>query len=308
MVRTIAWYPMAALVLGCAHKPPPTLHSTRLIVRETNDGGFQPLVRAKVAGEEITLLLDTGATRSVLPESFARAHGFGREWRSSDERFVDAFGHTVAMQRLDGVPVQFEGEATAGTVDFVMNPTAVPVAILAPQDLLRPGFAVVFDFPGGELRYESEADALKRLLAEPASRVRQVDFRYCIADGFFSKRRRVITASVNGTAAELLFDTGATNSTLSRNHPAVRALENVPGRLLSVGAVTSTGETVQVDDVTLEFAETRHVIPVSISLRSEYECGRGVLGADVLRDCTIVWGYDSLWASCRARTTGARPG
>ena len=111
------------LVAACAHGTPPPLHSTRLVVHRTSSGGVRPFVRAKVAGQPMDLLLDTGAIRSILPSKFAQANHLAVRWsRESDERVVDSNGKLWQMPTLPDVPVQFEGEASAGTIDFLMNP------------------------------------------------------------------------------------------------------------------------------------------------------------------------------------------
>ena len=56
-----------------------------------------------------------------------------------------------------------------------------------------------------------------------------------------------------------------------------------------------------VQDVPIVFSETSFVMPVLVQPVSQ-PCFEGALGADVLRQCTIVWGSKSLWAACRPAT------
>jgi hypothetical protein len=106
----------ALMIFGCAHRPPPPLHSTPLLVQRSA-GGFRPFVRAKVAGHPMTLLLDTGAMKSMLPSGFARAHNLATKTPGFDRLTEDSNGNVAQMPLLANVPVQFEGEAGSGTLD-----------------------------------------------------------------------------------------------------------------------------------------------------------------------------------------------
>ena len=64
---------------------------------------------------------------------------------SSAEPMVDAHGNVAWMPMLPDVPVQFEGEGAAGSLDFIMNSYEQTEGILAPQDLVRSGWALVID-------------------------------------------------------------------------------------------------------------------------------------------------------------------
>ena len=66
-------------------------------------------------------------------------------------------------------------------------------------------------------------------------------------------------------------------------------------------AVASTGQNLMVEDVAIVFAEASFVQPVLVHPASS-QCWQGAIGADLLRQCTLVWGYSSLWAACRAPT------
>lgn len=280
---------------ACVHGPAPTLRTTRLVVQRSS-GGFRPFVRARVAGEPILLLLDTGAYRSILPDGFARAHKLPLGSDNRAERMVDANGNIVLMPLLPNVAVQFEGESSAGTLDFLMNTSAETAeGILAPQDLVRPGWALVIDLEREELRYEAEESAVKRLGGEPRP-LHQVDFHRCRIEGFFEKAHRIVSASINGVNAEMLVDTGASRTVLARNNPALPSMLSVQGSRRTTLAVTSRGPGLIVEDVPVVFSRTSFLLPVNVKPVSA-PCGQGALGADVLRHCTLVWGWSSLWAA-----------
>jgi hypothetical protein len=291
---------VAMVAASCAHAPPPPLHSTRLQVARTAAGGFVPYVRAKIAGETVSLLLDTGAVRSFLPGSFAQRHKLRtRESRASDAQFRDANGNIRTMAALPDVPVQFEGETTAGTLEFYLNPVnPSDEPILSAQDLVRSGGALIIDLAREELRFDSEEAALARVRAESAAPLRELDFKRCLFEGFFERAHRIVSTRINGVEARMLIDTGASTTVLSRNNPALPSMMSVKGDRGRVVAVSSMGQGLLVPDVPITFAESSFVIPVLVHPVS-HTCYEGALGADVLRQCTIVWAEKSLWAACR---------
>jgi hypothetical protein len=284
---------------GCAHRPPPALHSTHLIVTNTATEGVRPLIRAKVGGHQITLLVDTGTFRSLLPLGFARAHNLVNHARSTGDYLIDANGKAIPIQLLSDVPTQFEGETTPGWLDFMISPSgSTDEGILAPQDIVRPGFALVIDLENEELRHEPEEDALKRLRAEGSAPVLDLDFHRCIEEGFFDRGHRIVSVSINGVSADMLVDTGSSHTTLSRNNPAIGSMTAVQGSRGATAAVASVGQALLVEDVPIVFSETTFVLPVIVQPASS-SCWKGALGADLLRHCTLVWGRSKLWASCR---------
>jgi predicted aspartyl protease len=262
----------------------------------------RPFVRAKVAGQPMTLLLDTGASRSILPAAFVRRNKLGTRSSGHDEKFVDAHGNISAMKLLTDVPVQFEGETGAGTLDFFVNPyEGDPEGILSPQDMVRPGWVLVIDLGGEELRYEQQEAALKRLGEDASSPLRELDFHRCLAEGFFERSHRIVEATINGVSAQMLVDTGAFRTVLARNNPALASMLERKGTRKTVGAISSTGQNLVVEDVPVALAQTSFVLPILVEPVLQ-TCWQGLLGADILHHCTLVWGWSSLWAACRAPT------
>lgn len=298
LVPWIGWAWTVSLV-ACAHRPPPTAHFTPLVVESSSAGGVRPLVRATVAGHPITLLLDTGSFRSMLPWGFAKTHGLIAKSRDTEERVVDATGNMVGLLRVFDVSIQFAGETSTDTLDFFINPSLGTEGILAPQDLVRSGWALIIDLGREELRYEPEEAALKRIARGSSAPVRQLDFHRCLNEGLFQEYHRIVTAAINGVAADMLIDTGASHTVLTRNNPAVSTMLDKRGKRDTVTAMTSQGPILVVDDVPIVFSGTSFVLPILVSPNSSL-CWRGAVGADLLRHCTLVWGSDSLWAACDA--------
>lgn len=290
---------IGAVAVGCAHAPP--LHTAKLDVETTSTGGVRPLIRAKVAGYPVTFLLDTGAFRSVLPYGFARAHHLLDQARSTGDYTVDAFGKWVPMSQVSSVPVQFEGEPAGGAMDFVINGS--DMGLLAVQDIVRSGGALVIDLGQGKLTYEPEESALQRLGKDASAPLHRLDYSRCIHEGFFERNHRAVSASVNGVPAKMLIDTGASRTVLMRNNPALESMLSKKGNLGRTAAVSSTGENLLIDDVSLVFSETSFALPVIVHPASS-QCWQGAIGADLLRNCTLVWGYSSLHAACHAPARG----
>jgi len=286
---------VAALASACTHGPPP-LRATRLDVEHTGHG-VRPYVRATVAGEPVRLLLDTGAPHSLLSARLAKARRLPLRTRAADLYVVDAHGTLSRLGVLPDVPILFDGEASPTALDFLMNPASGPDdGILAPQELLRRGWAMTIDLDREELRFDPEPVALERLAAR-GPRL-EVAFRSCPEEGLFNTVHRVIQATVNGVPARMLIDTGAMRTTLARNNPALPSMRAAVGRQGTTGAMVSTGQGLLVDDVAVAFAGASYVVPALV-LPASQNCWEGLLGADVLRHCAMVWGWSSLWLACR---------
>jgi predicted aspartyl protease len=300
-MRSLTWI-ACALAAACAHPPPP-LHSTRLAIAHEG-GNYQAFIRAKVAGEPMLLLIDTGAVHSILPEWFVVARNLKTKSLHSATQYADANGNVAWMPDVPNVPVQFEGEETGGTLDFVMQfSTPRKFGILAPQDFVQRGFALVIDVGREDLRYEREEDALKRLRAEGTAQVRELDYHGCLMDGLFERPHRVVSVKINGVSTEMMLDTGASQTVLSRNNPALESMMTRRGNRETMTAMTSQGNSLVVDGVPVEVSESSYLLQVMVHPASQV-CGRGALGADLLSHCALVWGHSSMWTACRPQEPG----
>jgi hypothetical protein len=116
------------------------------------------------------------------------------------------------------------------------------------------------------------------------------------ANGRFRPFVRMTT--VDGDHVEMMLNTGADLTTLARNNPALATMMRRKGSVGDVVGHTSAGKLLTVNDVPVEFASTTFVVAAAVSPASD-TCSDGVIGADILRHCTLVWGWKSLWVACR---------
>lgn len=296
---------VAVMVLeGCGHGAPP-LRASPLVVKDAGDGAAA-YVTALVAGEPTFLLLDTGAVQHTIPRSVARARGL----RSDDHAIpiADANGKTVWVGTVRNVPVLFEGETRAVELDFVENPfTQGNVGVLAVHKLLGRGWAMVVDFDGKELRFDPEEVALAR--AREKGPLQEVSYSTCMLQGF-GNEHRIVSAEVNGVEADMLLDTGAVHTALAPNNPALRKMMSTLGSTGQAVGMFSVGNMLMIDDVPVRFAGASFSVSATVTA-GKTACWEGMLGVDLLRHCTLVWGYRSLWAGCRpagAKGEGGRSG
>src|SRR5262249_3770016 len=180
------------------------------------------------------------------------------------------------------------------TVDFLVNTADESEirGILAGQDLVRSGWAMVVDLEHDELRYEPEEFALERLGGRDS--LTKLEYRSCEFDN-----RRIIPVTINGVRSSLMIDTGASRTSLTRNNEAIPTMRSMIGKREANTGVMSSGHELLVNGVAIDFAKTSFVVSASVLPGAAY-CGRGLLGADVLDSCVMVWGSKSLWVSCRA--------
>jgi hypothetical protein len=309
MTRTGLILSCAALA-ACAHHELDALHRTPLHV-EDHEGAAMPLVHATLAGRDTWLIFDTGATQSMAPIGFVKASGLRP--KKYGNMYGGSSNYQTILQVIPDVPVQFEGEAESSSMDFLFG-SFLPdgMGLFAPQSLVSSGQALTIDMVNGELRYDPEDVALRRL-REAGLPVREVAFRHCKNEGWGDKAHRLVEIAVNGVPSWVLLDTGSTRTALTSDNLAIDSMKGTKNHKSEFMDFTSSRtSSLKVDDIPVTFAGTTLKLQTtllpssSLKGRQEISCGQGALGADFLRHCRIVWGSSSLWASCRAREGEAR--
>ncbi len=290
---------IALALSACVHAPPPV---RELVLEPGGDSvGPRPFVRAKVAGVELRLLLDTGAPENLIPAALARSRRLRTAGDGHSILLMDANGTQVTLVKAPGVPVLLPGADRPAAVDFYLQPAGE--GVLAPQTLLAPGWAMSIDLERHRVRFDPQEEALAALAAGSRPIPPPVPSRGCMQEGIFSRAHRVVQAKVNGVPVEMAIDTGAQRTTLTRNNPALASLASAMGRPGGVSGLNSTGHGLGLEDVPVEAGGARFSMAVLVVPASS-PCWHGVLGTDLLRHCSMVWGWDDTWLECQVPGAG----
>ncbi len=172
-----------------------------------------PLVDAVVGGQPTMLIVDTGATHHVVAGWLAREIAIGESHPAGTA--TDHGGDTVAVSRLDGVPLSILGirarrHLSAARARGARRPPPPRIGgVMSPQALVRPGHAVLLDFGARTLSELPAAEATRTVEARGPS---SSTVRRC---GNLGAGVLVVAATVEGTEASLELDTGSTTSSLS---------------------------------------------------------------------------------------------
>lgn len=263
------------------------------------------LVHATLANRDTWLIFDTGATQSMAPLDLVRTTGLRPKKYGS--MYGGSSNYQTVLQVIPDVPVRFEGESESRPMDFLWG-AYLPdgLGLIAPQSLVSSGWALSVDMIDGELRYDREDAALRRL-REAGLPMQEISFRHCKNEGWGDKAHRLVEIVVNGVSSWVLLDTGATRTAVTTDNPVIASLKGkVAHKSEFQDFTSSTTQSAKVDNIPVTFAGTTMklqtvLLPESSLRRSgEISCGQGVLGADFLRHCQLVWGSSSLWASCQS--------
>jgi hypothetical protein len=265
------------------------VHVLKLRV-ERHQGAALAVLKTSVYGHPLELIVDTGGGRNMLPMAFVQKYKIEYRTSAADPRGVDVNGKVTSMPRAYGVPIDFQGAVAAEKIDFLVNPSGAlgSQGLFIPQDLVTSGWVMVLDLEHEELRYEPEAEALQRI----GPSLQELDYSTCELDN-----HRMTPVSVNGVASSLMIDSGASRTSLARNNEALPSMMSAQGKVGLARGVSSTGLQFTAKDVPVEFAKTQFSLTTMV-LPASARCGRGLLGADVLNQCVVVWGANKLWASC----------
>lgn len=244
-----------------------------------------PLIQATVAGKEVLLLLDTGATHSVLGSDFVRKQGLAR---SGDTQGEGHIGEKVELGRLAPVDLGV-GHTTRHLEDLASTdvPSAFgPLGIagfLSPQTFFTEG-CLVFDFPAGKLYVlkcgftEARAWLASR---HPGSRI--ADLRR-VPDN--EGRRLLLSAAVAGRPpVTALLDTGGSHTEFAPEYLGVS--DAAPG---DTGGISVSGKAVQATSVPGQQVELGGLLfgPMTLRSRVQKPGRQALIGMDLLRSTVLL--------------------
>lgn len=265
-----------------------------------------PIAKVTVGGVPSLALVDTGANSHVIAGWLARKAKLSTA--SMGDVGVDHAGHSIDTRRAPHPSIVVEGWGELADAETLV--TDVPDAIarlgiglfLSPQQLASPGTPVVFDLQERELRESAGDDDLEetvrglvKLTTKPA--------RGCIDDdSAVPSRAYVVSAQINGLAAELLLDTGAARTDLLVLSSAGKALlpKSEPNKepiYAASGAVTSRTSRAAL----VEVGDVHRTVDVDL-LPGKLDpfCPRdGVLAMDVLASCALVFETNDVRVFCK---------
>ena len=246
------------------------------------------------------MLLDTGASTHVATATVARRAGLRTTGTGDDVE--DHAQATLSSTRADLAQVTLDGwgRMPAGKLLIIEQAdaslaTKANVGVFLSPQRLDEGRIVILDLRVAEMRNGDELDVIRTMATRPSDPLRQ-GVRGC--SGVF-----VLSTRIDGQAADLLIDTGATRSVVYETSGA--------GKLLSPRTTKSTlnGE-VPSGKVPSRTFRDAHIEAGDWQVTSDIELFSGgppadcktdgVLGFPALRSCVLVFGprHGQLRAKC----------
>jgi len=261
-----------------------------------------PLVRARVRGVQTWLILDTGASHTVLDVWLLEQ--LGVRLVASDQAGEGHSGEKVATMRALQPRLELEGWGPVPGEDLLA--VRLPRlfrnlglgGVISPQSLAEAGMAVVVDLPASSLTLVSDEEAA-RGGADGSLGLAEA----CEVGGEPVGVVYLVEAKIQGEPVRLVVDSGAARSDVLSGSRAGRRLRSgatrgdasytvagrVEGRRL-VGASVSVGRVARALDVAILPG-----VPTGACPRD------GHLGLDVLRDCVLWLAPGHFGARCRPR-------
>jgi len=266
-----------------------------------------PLVNGTVGGQQVLMLVDTGANSHVIAGWLARK--LGLPLKKLGDVGTDHIGKTIATYRIDKVDMALEGwgALSTGTVLATEVPEVIEKlgigAFISPQHLFEEGDAVLLDLAKGEIRAAWWEDARGELAEGGTPLVVSPDQgRACEEnEGPVRGLAFVLPATVDAQRVDLLVDTGAQHSDIFMSSPAgqklaVASIANKEPMYTASGKISAR----KLRGATVAAGNVRVVTDVDlIQGSSDPSCARdGVLAMDVLRTCTLLLGRSRVLGRC----------
>jgi predicted aspartyl protease len=240
-------------------------------------------LHGRVGTRPAWMLLDTGASSHVIGADLARELGLMAG--ETTVRAVDFEHRALPLAPAAAVPAAagdfspVPGRWLIAPANFL--PEAETTALLLPQALPAPGYALVLDFASARARELPWPTAAQQLAA---SKPRLLGDVVISADTKF-----VLAANVRGRAVRLAVDTGSPVTAL---FVARQSTADLPGTMSALRA--RPGSSVRVGEIAAT-VDLREVEPASGPGAAAFD---GVLGMDVLGRCALALDGRRLLARC----------
>jgi predicted aspartyl protease len=264
-----------------------------------------PIVSGTIGGHPTLMLLDTGANSHVIAGWFARK--LKLPMRRLGDVGTDHVGRPLLAYRVERPEIAIDewGPVAKTTVLATDVPEVLEQlgigAFVSPQWLEEDGSAVVLDFRRGELRSAPWRESRSSLARDGTALIETEGVHVCQDDGPAKGLAYVVPAEIEHEPVHLLVDTGAQRSDLFATSSAGARLSehgSSPAEPLYTASGKVTGRQVRNARVGAgSFATTTTVNLVQG--KADPSCPRdGVLGMDVLRACTLLFGRAKIYARC----------
>lgn len=269
-------------------------------------GFSNPLLRGRIAGNEATFIIDTGASANVLADWFVKAAGISTSRIDSQAR--DNAGKAAPERLVQHLQGQWsDGQRfelkEAAVIPFPAYFRSLHIGgLISPQLLAPVGMAAVLDLRAPSLQFVPFERALSNLQRAEAP-LAPVDLTPSCRNeqSKFVNRQYVTPVTVAGVTELMLVDTGATSTIFSDKSRIARAVGRGSERARPSEGVggEKRGER-RVRDVHLLRGGQSVTVNASVGEVSA-SCGRkGVLGMDALRSCVLILGDKQIALSCAA--------
>ena len=249
-----------------------------------------PLVRVNIGGQPAFMLVDSGASAHVITQDVA--HRLEVASKASGVSFLDAAGRRQSARTTDASQIAIEGwgKLTSGPLYVVpgdgghMSTISGIAGLLSPQTL-DPSHTIVFDLSREEIHTVDGDQAADPFMFGP----QDLGVTKACGNIYF------LTAIIEGEPVRMLVDTGA-DSTLVYGRTAaghrlrmkrtehggeIHAVSGPVAADLLASVRMRVGGLLQTRDMTI------------IEAPGDGCGGEGILGLDVLRNCTLVFGSNS---------------
>ena len=306
----------AATSNGGAAPGRPALTRHAKLVYEVRGRAFPlPVVTGTIAGQPVTMLVDTGANSHIIAGWFAKK--FNLPMKKLGEGGTDHVGKTIATYRIekpdmaiDGWGALANGPVIATDVPDVIEKLGIG-AFISPQRLLEEGDSVVLDLAGGAIHSAYWDDAQYELSAAGTPFIGAEEARACDeADGPIRVLAFVVPATVESQKVSLLVDTGAQHSDVFTSSAAGQRLAS-QSIVNKEPMYTASGKISARKLRGAKVAAGSHVVTTDVDLiggSSDTSCPRdGVLAMDFLRTCTLLLGQKRLYGRCAPPGTTTTP-